>query len=86
MAEIQEKAVAKNPVIGEIGKGQICVVTKNGNFYRALTSKSKAIAELRSRVEADLGIKTKDIAAEEKNGVLRLAGVDYWRAKIADLT
>ena len=80
-----EKTVQKNPVGPEIGKNQICVVTKNGNFYKAVSSKSKAILELRSRVKADLGIETKDINAEEKSGVLRLAGVDYWRAKIADL-
>ena len=75
----------KNAVVGDVGKGQICVVTKNGNFYAAVTSKTKAIAELRSRVQADLGIETKAINAEEKNGVLRLAGVDYWRAKIVAL-
>ena len=80
------KPVQKNVVGPEIGKGQICVVTKNGNFYAAVTSKTKAIAELRSRIAADLGIDTKAINAEEKAGVLRLAGVDYWRAKIVDLS
>jgi len=82
MAEVKKE---KNAVVGELGKGEICVITKNGNFYQAVTSKTKAIAELRSRVQADLGIETKAINAEEKSGVLRLAGVDYWRAKIVTL-
>ena len=89
MSEIKTVAItvaAKNPVGPECGKDKICVVTKNGNFYQAVKTKTAAIAELRSRIEADLGIKTKDINAEEKNGVLRLAGCDYWRAKVVDLS
>jgi len=62
-------------------KSKIYVVTKNGNFVEAVTSKVKAIKRLRHFLSTDLHIKCPDAEPVEREGVLGIAGTPHYRAK-----
>jgi len=79
------KKEKQNQVSSEISANQVIALVKNGNLMSIIKSKTKAIAELRTRAAKDLGIKTTDCEAKEKNNIIELAGVSHWRARIVDV-
>lgn len=78
-------AKSKQNQVSVSSETQIHILSKNGNFFKAIKDKTKAIAELRTTSAADLKIKTDAMEVKEKANVISLAGLDYWRLKIVDL-
>ncbi|MGB2862246.1 MAG: hypothetical protein WBC05_02880 [Sedimentisphaerales bacterium] len=70
-----------NQSVAPVSTNSIFCIVKNGNFYRAIKDKTKAISELRVMAHKDLQIDTSKADVKEKNNVIELAGISHWRAR-----